>query len=112
MIVSLLTSPRPDISISMVMLIGREQRIPLSLPMLGERYRTTDSHPISSGAILERRQVQNDCLPTAELNALNVASGRAGAISLGKLTANKHLVGISVQQLKGSTRRSIRRFHI
>ncbi len=81
--------------------------IRLSLPMLVECYSTTDAHAIGSLAIFEWRQVQNDCLPFAELDALNVASGRPCAVSLCTLTANEHLVGITVQQLKGGTRRSI-----
>src|SRR5712664_4040229 len=88
------------------------QCLALPLPMLCERHRTTDSHPVRSAAIFERRQVQNDCLPFAKVNALNVAPGRTRAVSLCTLTANKHLVGITIQQLKGSTRRSIRRFYV
>src|SRR5437667_2082389 len=80
--------------------------------MLGKLHSTADSYPVSSRSILKRCQVQNHFLPRAELKALYVAAGRARAISLCALTANKHLVGISIQQLKSSTGRSVRRFHI
>ena len=68
----------------------------------------TDSHTVSAVAILERRQVQNDCLAFAELDAHDFASTLATTAGLCTLTTNEHLVGISVQQLKGSTRGSIR----
>ena len=80
--------------------------------MFRERRRTTDSHPVRSMAIFERRQVQNDSLPFAELDARDFASTLTSTASLCTLTANKHLIGIRVQQLKGSTRRSTRRFYV
>src|ERR1700730_13655539 len=79
---------------------GSRQHLQLSLPMFCERHSTTDSHPISSRTILERRQVQNDCLPFTKLDTLNVASTRPGAVGLRKLTAKKLLVGITIQQLE------------
>ena len=50
--------------------------------------------------------MQYDGLRLAKLNALNVPPGRAGAVRLCTLAANEHLIGISVQQLKGSTCRT------